>query len=76
MEGVTFEEGVNKKKLILQEAHTKGAGDFAFRLHLFMEWHDRYRVFLSLIPGKVDDLPANTKQWQDLKTFSTLSYPM
>ena len=76
LDDVKFEKGPAKRRLTRQEAEELGAGVFTLRLHLFNEKKDSSRVFLSLIPGTVDDLPPGIQHFNDRESFPTLLYPM
>ena len=76
LDNVKFEQGPAKCQLTLQEAEDLGAGVFQLRLHIFTEDRDRSRVFLSVLPGTLDDLSPRLKAMADRDSFPTLSYEL
>ena len=76
LDEIKYEQGAVKRQITIQEAKELGAGEFSLRLHLFVEAKDSTRVFLSILPGSLDDLPENIRHMKDRESFPTLSYEM
>ena len=76
LEEIKYEQGSVKRQITIQEAKELGAGEFSLRLHLFVEARDATRIFLSILPGSLDDLPENIRHMKDRESFPTLSYEM
>ena len=76
LDEIKYEQGSVKRQITLQEAKELGAGEFSLRLHLFVEAKDSTRVFLSILPGSLNDLPDSVRHMKDRESFPTLSYEM
>ena len=75
LEDIKFEKGAAKRRLTPQEAAELGAGTFILRLHLFNEKKDSSRVFLSIIPGTIDDLPNKIRHFKNLESLAHFIVP-
>ena len=73
LDEIKFDQGVVKRQLTLQEAEELGAVVFSMRMHLFVESKDTTRVFISVLPGTTDDLPAAIKSMVDRERAASSS---
>ena len=45
-------------------------------LHVFIDSRESCKVFLNIMPGTVDALPADIRHYNSLETFPVISYQM
>ena len=76
LDNIKYKKGPAKHRLTKQEARELGAGIFTCWLYIFNDTNQTSEVFLSIIPGTIDTLPAGIRHYNTLETFPVLSYPM
>ena len=45
-------------------------------MHIFIDSRESCKVFLNIMPGTVDALPADIRHYNPLETFPVISYQM